>query len=60
MQAEASKRNIANMEAKYQNEVKQEKILGLSTENGLQKFQLADAKRQRIYFTIGLMLLIGA
>lgn len=59
LQAEASKRNLADMEAKYQNEVKQEKILGLSTENGLQKFQLADAKRQRIYFTIGLMLLLG-
>jgi len=59
LQREASKRNISEMEAKYQNEIKQEKIEGLSTENALQIIQLKNAKAQRIYFLIGLFLLLG-
>ncbi|MBK7761890.1 MAG: HAMP domain-containing histidine kinase [Bacteroidetes bacterium] len=59
LRAESSKRNLAEMEAKYQNTTKQEKIDGLSTENGLQKFELQNARQQKIYFVIGLFLLGG-
>lgn len=53
----AAQQSFAEMEATYQNKSKQEKIDVLSTENTLKNLQIKEARRQKIYFIIGLVLL---
>lgn len=58
MLTESAKQSIANAEAKYQNQYKQEKINTLSTENKLKNLQIENTRKQQIYLGIGLVLLV--
>ena len=53
----AAEQSFAEMEATYQNKSKQEKIDVLSTENTLKNLQIKEARRQKVYLIIGLVLL---
>jgi len=55
--AEMSKKNIAKMEAQYQNKKKQGEINMLSAKNKINNLEIENANRQRILFIIGLVLL---
>jgi len=54
----AAKQNLAEMEAKFQNKDKQQRIDGLSAENTIKTLQIKNAERQKIFFVIGLLLLL--
>ncbi|RTY91378.1 HAMP domain-containing sensor histidine kinase [Flavobacterium sp. GT3R68] len=58
MLTESGKQSIANAEAKYQNQYKQEKINTLSTENKLKNLQIENTRKQQIYLGIGFVLLV--
>lgn len=51
--------NLAEMEAQYQNKNKQEKINVLSAESIINNLEIKNAKRQRIFFIIAFILLLG-
>lgn len=55
---ESTKQSIANAEAKFQNQYKQEKIDLLSAENKLKNAEIENSKKQKIYFFIGFSLLL--
>jgi signal transduction histidine kinase len=58
---EKSKKNVAEMEARYQNEKKQVEINQLSARNTISDLKIKNANRQRIYFllVIAAVLAIG-
>ncbi len=51
--------NLAEMEAQYQNKNKQEKIDVLSAESIINNLEIKNANRQRIFFIIAFILLLG-
>jgi signal transduction histidine kinase len=51
--------NLAEMEAQYQNKNKQEKINVLSAESIINNLEIKNANRQRIFFIIAFILLLG-
>lgn len=55
---EKAKSNLAKMEAQYQNKKKQSEINMLSAENTIKNLEIENAGKQRIFFIIGLVLLI--
>jgi signal transduction histidine kinase len=59
---EKAKKNLAEMESKYQNDKKQEEIVALSLENTIKSLEIDSAKKQKWFFVGGLSLLaiIGA
>lgn len=59
LMGEAAKKNLAEMEARYQNKDKQQKINALSAENTIKNLQIENAERQRSFFIIGLALSLG-
>lgn len=56
MMHESAKQSIANAEAHYQNKSKQQKIKTLSTENTIKNIQIGEAKKQRLFLILGLIL----
>lgn len=56
MLLESGKQSIADAEAKFQNQNKQEKINALSTENKLKNLQIESSRKQKIYLTLGFIL----
>ena len=56
MLLESGKQSIADAEAKFQNQNKQEKINALSTENQLKNLQIASSRKQKLYLTLGFLL----
>ena len=56
MMQESGKRNIANAEARYQNQTKGQEIKNLSAQNTIKNIQIADAKKQRFYLISGIIL----
>ncbi|MRX39232.1 hypothetical protein GJU43_08095 [Flavobacterium sp. LC2016-23] len=56
MMQESAKQSIANAEAHYQNKTKQQKIKTLSTENTIKNIQIGEAKKQRLFLILGLIL----
>lgn len=55
---EKSLQTLANAEFKYQNKNKQERINLLSAENRLKNFEISTNKKNLIYVTIGLLLVV--
>ncbi|HMI07433.1 MAG TPA: ATP-binding protein [Flavobacterium sp.] len=55
---EKAKSNLAKMEAQYQNKKKQGEINMLSAENKIKNLSIENANRQRVFFIIGLGLLV--
>jgi signal transduction histidine kinase len=55
---EKAKGNLAKMEAQYQNKKKQTEINMLSAENRIKNLEIENAGKQRIFFIIGLALLV--
>jgi len=53
---ESAKQNIANAEARYQNQTKGQEIKNLSAQNTIKNIQIADAKKQRFYLISGIIL----
>jgi signal transduction histidine kinase len=56
MLQESAKQSIANAEARYQNKTKGHEIKNLSAQNTIKNIQISDAKKQRFYLTLGLIL----
>lgn len=56
MLLESGKQSIADAEAKFQNQNKQEKINALSTENKLKNLQIESSHKQKIYLALGFIL----
>lgn len=56
MMAQSAKQSIANAEARYQNQTKEQEIKNLSTENAIKNIQIEDARQQRVFLISGIAL----
>lgn len=54
---ESAKQSIANAEAKYQNKTKKQEIKNLSTQNTIKSIQIQEAKKQRFFLILGIILI---
>lgn len=58
---EESKKNVAEMEARYQNEKKQGEIKRLSARDAINNLKISEAKQRQVYFVVAIfaVLMIG-